>query len=103
MGNRARFHIAGKLKCVSGFSHQVNEGSKRPAFGYRFNARGKLQVIFKITIGPIKDQIGPIRKKGVGKGTTFAVCLPFAAVDSESEEKTRSVFTRCTRAPKENA
>jgi hypothetical protein len=27
----------------------------RPALGYRFNARVKRQVIFKIIIGPIKD------------------------------------------------
>ena len=39
-----------------------------------------------------------VSSEGVGKGTTFAVCLPFAAVDSESEEKTHSVLPQASLA-----
>ena len=36
--------------------------------------------------------------EGVGKGTTFTVCLPLAVVDSESEEKTHPVLPQASLA-----
>jgi PAS domain S-box-containing protein len=39
-----------------------------------------------------------VSSEGVGKGTTFTVCLPLAAVDSEFEEKTHSVLPQASLA-----
>jgi PAS domain S-box-containing protein len=39
-----------------------------------------------------------VSSEGVGKGTTFTVCLPLAAVDSESDEKTHPVLAQASLA-----